>query len=318
MTTTFVVGATGYIGSRLSERLTADGSDIRGLAAHARIRGGDPPAGPTPVPATLADLDVLRREAAAADAVVWTVMSLNPEEYPGMGVALATLNEALAGSGKPLLVMGGGMMYADTGDGPVAEDGPVDLGNPIAGHALELEGIALEGAKHGVRSMGIRSSLVYGRGAGHVRPRADRGRQGMGRSPLCRRRIDEDVDRPPSTTCVAPHRSGAQGRTPPDDLQRRGPAAGHHQGPRGGDRARRRDRQDCAVPRVDQAYEVLGFHGQLMSPQHVAASVDRAHDLLGWTARQPVRPRRPHRPVRTSRADRSPRAGTGRRARVAC
>ena len=166
MGSTFVIGATGYIGSRLSERLTADGSEVRGLAHTPESEAELRRLGHTPIPATLADLDVLRREAAAADAVVWTVMSLNPDEYPGMEVALATLNEALAGSGKPLLCMGGGMMYSDTGDTPVGEDGPVDLLNPIAGHALRLEAIALDGAKQGVRSIAIRSSLVFGRGAG--------------------------------------------------------------------------------------------------------------------------------------------------------
>ena len=284
MTTTFVVGATGYIGSRLSERLTADGSDIRGLAhtpeSEAEIRRQ----GHTPVPATLADLDVLRREAAAADAVVWTVMSLNPEEYPGMGVALATLNEALAGSGKPLLVMGGGMMYADTGDGPVAEDGPVDLGNPIAGHALELEGIALEGAKHGVRSMGIRSSLVYGRGAGmFVRGPVEAARGwgearyvGDGSMRMSTVHLDDLVDLivralkdgPPGTIFNA----AAQRPVTTKDLAE---ATAHAAG----------IDKTASVP-VDQAYQVLGFMGNIMS-RNMWLSVDRAHDLLGWTARQP-------------------------------
>ncbi len=32
MTSTFVIGATGYIGGRLTERLAADGYEVRGLA----------------------------------------------------------------------------------------------------------------------------------------------------------------------------------------------------------------------------------------------------------------------------------------------
>ena len=93
-------------------------------------------------------------------------MSLNPVEYPGMEVALNEMNDAMAGSGKPLLCMGGGMIYADGGDRQISEDGAVDVTNPIAGHALHLEQVALKGAERGVRSLAIRSSLVYGRGAG--------------------------------------------------------------------------------------------------------------------------------------------------------
>ena len=166
MPATFVVGATGYIGGRLTERLAADGNEIRGLAHTPESEAALSKLGYTPVRATLADVDVLRREAAAADAVVWTVLSLNPADYPGMETALVQINDALAGSGKPLLYMGAAMIYADGGDSPITEDGAVDVTNPIAASALHLEGVALQGAERGVRNLAIRSSLVYGRGAG--------------------------------------------------------------------------------------------------------------------------------------------------------
>lgn len=201
-----------------------------------------------------------------------------------MGVALATLNEALAGSGKPLLVMGGGMMYADTGTTPVAEDGPVDLGNPIAGHALELEAIALEGAKHGVRSMGIRSSLVYGRGAGmFVRGPIEAAKGwgearyvGDGSMKMSTVHLDDLVD-----LIARALRDGPPGMIfnaaaqPPVTTRDLAEATAHAAGI---------DRT-ASVP-VDQAYQVLGFMGNIMS-RNMWLSVDRAHDLLGWTARQP-------------------------------
>lgn len=163
MAAIFMVGATGYIGGTLAERLVADGHEVRGLAHTPHAEAELLRRGHTPVRATLTDVDVLRRAAVEADAVVWTVMSLNPAEYPGMESALDAMNDALAGSGKPLLCMGGGIVYSDTGDGPVGEDGPLDTTGPMAAHALELEDVARstgQGAAFGASRFGHRSCMA--------------------------------------------------------------------------------------------------------------------------------------------------------------
>ncbi len=284
MPTTFVVGATGYIGGALTERLKAEGTDVRGLAHTPESEAELARRGHTPVRATLADLDVLRREAAGADAVVWTVMSLNPAEYPGMETALVTLNEALAGSNKPLLCMGGGMMYADTGDKPVGEDGPTDLLNPIAGHALHLEDVTLAGAKQGVRSMAIRSSLVYGRGAGmFVRGPIEAARAagearyvGSGAMKMSTVHVDDLVD-----LLIRALRDGPPGSIfnaagdPPVTTLDLATATAHAAGI---------DKVTSVPP--DKAWEVLGFLGNIMS-KNLWLSVDQAHAKLGWSAKQP-------------------------------
>lgn len=284
MTTTFVVGATGYIGGRLSERLVADGNTVRGLAHTAESEAELRRQGHTPVRATLADLDILRREAAAADSVVWTVMSLNPAEYPGMEVALTTLIEALAGSGKPFLCMGGGMMYADTGDGPVGEDGPVDLQNPIAAQVLRIEKIVLDGAAKDVRTIAIRSSLVYGRGAGmFVRGPIEAAREagearyvGSGAMKMSTVHIDDLIDLLARALRDSPAGAvfNAAGGPPVTTLEL-ARATAHAAGI---------DKVASVPP--EKAWEVLGFLGSIMA-KNMWISVDRANELLGWAPNQP-------------------------------
>ncbi len=210
-------------------------------------------------------------------------MSLNPVEYPGMEVALNEMNDAMAGSGKPLLCMGGGMIYADGGDRQISEDGAVDVTNPIAGHALHLEQVALKGAERGVRSLAIRSSLVYGRGAGmFVRGPIEAARQygaaryvGSGAMKMSTVHIDDLIDLLARALRDGPAGTvfNAAGGAPVTTLelaQATADAAGTG--------------KVESVP-TDKAYEVLGFLGDIMA-KNLWLSVDRARDLLGWSPNQ--------------------------------
>jgi nucleoside-diphosphate-sugar epimerase len=284
MTTTLVVGAPGYIGTALSERLAADGSKVRGLAHTPAAEAEILRRGHTPVRATLTDLDVLSREAAAADAVVWTVMSQNPAEYPGLETAITTINDALAGSGKPFLHMGAAMIYADSGEIPVGEDGPLDLTNPVASQARRFEDLVLKGAERGVRSLAIRSSLVYGRGGGmFVQAPIEAARKagvscyvGSGAMRMSTVHIDDLVDllaralaRGPAGTMF-----NAAGDPPVTTLElarATATAAGID--------------KVSSIP-LEKAYEVLGFMGRIMA-KNAWLSADRAHRLLDWSTKQP-------------------------------
>jgi nucleoside-diphosphate-sugar epimerase len=284
MTATFIVGATGYIGGALAARLAAEGDDVRALAhtpeAEAEIRER----GYTPVVATLADVDALRRAASDADAVVWTVMSQNPADGPLMGNALVTLTDALAESGKPLLCMGGGVVYADTGESPVAEDGAVDDSNPIAAAILGAEGIVLGSAARGVRSIAIRSALVYGHGGGiFVRAPIEAARQvgearyvGSGEMKMSTVHLDDLVDLLVRALRDAP--AGTLFNAASDEpvttveLAR---ATAHAAGVEG----------VSSVP-VERAYEELGFMGNIMG-KNAWLSVERAHTVLGWSPERP-------------------------------
>lgn len=284
MATTFIVGATGYIGGALAERLAADGHEVRALAHTPDAEAAFRRRGYTPVVATVSDLDVLRRAAGEADSVVWTVMSLNAADSPGLETALDTLTDALADSGKPLLCMGGGIVYADTGDGPVDEDGQVDSGNPAAAQLLRNEEIVLRGAKRGVRSIAIRSALVYGRGAGmFVRGPIDSAREygearyvGSGAIKMSAIHLDDLVDLLARALRDGPPGSifNAAADEPVTTLEL-ARATAHAAGV---------DRVASVAP--ENAYEALGFMGNIMA-KNAWLSVERAHALLGWSPQQP-------------------------------
>ncbi|HET6468808.1 MAG TPA: NAD(P)H-binding protein, partial [Geminicoccaceae bacterium] len=106
----FVTGATGYIGGSVAARLLAAGHEVRGL-----VRDGAKAAlleaqGIVPVPGSLDDADVLRREAAAVDAVV------NAASSDHRGAVMALL-DGLAGTGRPFVHTSGTSVVADDAAG---------------------------------------------------------------------------------------------------------------------------------------------------------------------------------------------------------
>src|ERR1700737_11868 len=66
----FMIGATGYVGSVVAERLKADGHDITGLARSADAAAQLAAAGIEPVRGAMGDRDVLGEHATKADGVV--------------------------------------------------------------------------------------------------------------------------------------------------------------------------------------------------------------------------------------------------------
>lgn len=153
----FVTGATGWIGSATVEELSRAGHEVFGLARSdgsaaaleakgVRVRRGD-----------LDDLAGLRAGAQEADAVLhlankhdWSnAAATNAAER----AAVQTLGEALAGSGRPLLVASG---VAGLAQGrPSTEDDP----SPFHGAAAPRggsENLALEYVGRGVRVVSLR------------------------------------------------------------------------------------------------------------------------------------------------------------------
>lgn len=108
----FVTGATGWIGSALSRLLIEEGHRVTGLVrsdeatARLRILGG------TPLHGSVADLDVLRRGAEPADAVIHLAFGAASMAQFAQAAredrqAIEAFGEVLRGSTRPLLVTGG-------------------------------------------------------------------------------------------------------------------------------------------------------------------------------------------------------------------
>lgn len=178
----FVTGATGHVGSYVIPDLIAAGHEVTGLARSeksaeavsalgARVRHGD-----------LADLEALKAAAAESDGVIHLgyraellgsggIVALRDSE---LSIVLA-FGEALAGTGKPLVVAGSigtpmnigraGRIGAPvslgrpaTEDDPALPSGPMDEGTLVSRNVVETTALGL--AERGVRASVVRIPLI--------------------------------------------------------------------------------------------------------------------------------------------------------------
>lgn len=168
-----VIGASGYIGSTVVEKLLAGGHQVVALSrepgAHTYPAGVDVRHGDLAEPATLtvavtADIDgVVNLATPAAD----PRSDLN---------AAAALLQPLEGSGRFLVYTSGVWVLGRTGSYPVDEDAAP---NPIELVKLRpaIERQVLAAAERGVRAVVIRPGITYGRGSGIPRMLVDLARE---------------------------------------------------------------------------------------------------------------------------------------------
>ena len=159
----FVTGATGFIGSAIVQDLVQAGHRVIGLArsdagakslaaAGAQVHRGD-----------LEDANSLRAGAAAADGVIHTAFIHDFLNYAPAAetdrLAIEALGEALAGSGRPLLVTSGTLLVQRKGALATEEDGH------IPSFPRKSEEAALAVAAKGVRVSMLRlPPSVHGNG----------------------------------------------------------------------------------------------------------------------------------------------------------
>jgi nucleoside-diphosphate-sugar epimerase len=229
----FVTGGTGHAGSYVIPDLIAAGHEVTGLTRSdksaaamcefgARVRRGD-----------LADLDGLKTAAAESDGVIH--LGYRAELLPSGGIAalcdseLSTVRafgEALAGSGKPLVVAGSigaptnvgraGRIGAPvslgrpaTEDDPALPSGPLDAGTLVARNIVETSVVGL--AKRGVRSSVVRIPPSH-----TARPIASA--SSCSRSGSRKRRASSAIPEtartggPPCTSAISPHCSALHWR----------------------------------------------------------------------------------------------------------
>lgn len=167
----FVTGASGWVGRGLVPDLIAAGHTVTGLARSAAAAGALRAAGAEVRPGSLDDLDTLRDAVTTADGVIHLAFKHDVAfagDYAGATdadrAAIETFGEALAGTGKPLVVASGILGVLGLAPGVVATErdglatsagdgtGPIEGGGgriANAHHTLAL-------ADHGVRSSVVR------------------------------------------------------------------------------------------------------------------------------------------------------------------
>lgn len=165
----FVTGGTGTIGSAVVAELLAHDHTVLALARSEKSERALQGAGAQTLRGTIADLDVLRTGAAQSDGVIHLAFGSAADPAALMtaiaeeSAALATLGEALVGSGHPIVAVAGTPRV----EGRAAtEADPSSTAGPVAGRAVSVEAL-LQLASQGVCSSIVRMPrTVHNHGAG--------------------------------------------------------------------------------------------------------------------------------------------------------
>jgi nucleoside-diphosphate-sugar epimerase len=171
----FMIGASGYIGSVVADRVKADGHAITGMARSADAAAQLAAAGIEPVRGAMSDYDVLGEQAIKNDGVVQIatggfLVQAVESVSESVGAADAIL-EALAGTDKPYVLTSGTGAYFDTGvafpERVVTEADPISPPHFYAHLGDILRKVA---ATDDVRSIVLTPGQVYGRAGGYIGP----------------------------------------------------------------------------------------------------------------------------------------------------
>ncbi|WP_418459213.1 SDR family oxidoreductase [Brucella intermedia] len=156
----FVTGATGWVGSAVTDELLKAGHQVTGLARSEEKASALAATGAKVLRATLDDLNALRDAAAAADAVIHTAFNHDFSKFAENAEqdrrVIEALGSALEGSERPLLVTSGlsGLPR-----------GATEADIPASGGPRKSEATAQALAERGVRVATVRlSPSVHGLG----------------------------------------------------------------------------------------------------------------------------------------------------------
>ncbi|QCX81371.1 hypothetical protein C9F11_38940 [Streptomyces sp. YIM 121038] len=169
-----LTGATGYIGSAVTDHLVAAGHQVVALTRSAEPESGRPwhaqLVGDTADPASLAG---------AVTPDIEAVIHLAPPSGDADvdSAVIEALATPLRGTGRPLVYTSGVWVLGATGDAQeVGEEAPT---NPVGlvGYRPQIEQRVLAEAAEGVRAVVVRPAIVYGRGGGIPALLVDRARK---------------------------------------------------------------------------------------------------------------------------------------------
>jgi nucleoside-diphosphate-sugar epimerase len=158
-----VTGGTGYVGTSVVRELRRRTHVVRALARSDAAASKLRDLGAEPVRGELRDVDLLRAEAAGADAVVHCAFDYSPQGVALERAALETLLDALR-PGRAFVYTSGVWVYGSRGDAVVAEDAPLQPLEIVAWRPAH-EQLVLALATR-VRAVVIRPGIVYGDGRG--------------------------------------------------------------------------------------------------------------------------------------------------------
>lgn len=158
----FLTGATGFIGSHIIPELLGAGHSVLGMTRSESGAKALADQGVEPYMATLEDPDTMRGGAAQADATIHCAFDHDFANFLANAekdrVAVRALCEALAGSGKALIITSGTGL-GSPGPGELAREDVFDAGNPNP--RIASEALVASFVDKGVKSMVVRLPQVH-------------------------------------------------------------------------------------------------------------------------------------------------------------
>jgi nucleoside-diphosphate-sugar epimerase len=162
----FITGASGWIGSAVTDELLAHDYEVVGLARSDESAAALEAKGAAAHRGSLDDLDSLATAATATDGVIHLAFKHDFTDFAGAGrserAAVQRMLDTIEGTGKPFLLASG--VASDITGRPVTEDDPSPYhgaDSPRGG----AENLALEYADRGVRPVALRlPTTVHGTG----------------------------------------------------------------------------------------------------------------------------------------------------------
>ncbi len=164
----FLTGATGYIGTVVTEKLLAAGHSVVGLARNEAAASKLITRNVEPFLGDLRDTDKLAGAAREADGVIHTAFIHDFSDFEGAVQVerhvIAAFVDALSGSGKAFVATSGTGVLGDTGLRIVDETEIINPTGTLAARAVAEQDIQ-SAAQHNIRSITLRLPIfVYGRG----------------------------------------------------------------------------------------------------------------------------------------------------------
>lgn len=160
-----LVGATGYIGTAVAEKLKEAGHEVLALARSDDAEKRVASLGYTPARGDMADPARVAELARLADAIIHAATTGNADNPSIDATMTRAILEALEGSGKPFVYTSGVWSVGDTGPA-VADESFVGSPLPLSAWRLPLEREVLAASRRGVRGIVMRPGIVYGRAGG--------------------------------------------------------------------------------------------------------------------------------------------------------
>lgn len=160
----FLTGATGYIGTAVTDALKAAGHALTGMARNEESAKKLGTRGLTVVQAELTDKETITTVARTCDAVIHMANSNDANTASSDRATVEAILDALSGAGKPFIYTSGVWVLGQTGAAPADETSSTASPLPIVAWRPAHEQLAL--TAKAMKGMVLRPGVVYGRGGG--------------------------------------------------------------------------------------------------------------------------------------------------------